>query len=130
MPGPPAGGRPWIRRLRLFAATLPIVVILLAVAYFFLALHFSFSNGDRAGYVQKLSRRGWVCKSWEGELAMVNLPGTAPEIFPFTVRDDAVATEINKYLGDRVVLSYEQHPGLPRCFGETEYFVTRVRRAQ
>jgi hypothetical protein len=96
-----------------------------------LALRFSYSTGERAGYVQKFSRKGWLCKTWEGQLAMVNLPGAMPELFAFTVRDDAVATRINAAMGQRVALSYEQHVGLPTtCFGETDYFVTDVRRVE
>lgn len=117
------------RRLRLAAILLPLVAVALVAAYLKLALAYSFSTGDRAGYVQKFSRKGWVCKTWEGELAMVSLPGSAPEIFAFSVRERTVAAAINKHLGERVALSYEQHPGLPRCFGETEYFVTAVRAA-
>ena len=129
-PGEP--GRPgrWKKRLRLFLFAATIVVVALVAAYVFLALHYSYSSGDRAGYVQKFSRKGWVCKTWEGELAMVNLPGAMPQMFPFTVRDEKVAADINRQMGDRVVLSYQQHLGLPGCFGETEYFVTGVRRVQ
>ncbi|MBM3795279.1 MAG: hypothetical protein FJW31_14695 [Acidobacteria bacterium] len=91
------------------------------------ALNYSYSSGERAGYVQKISRKGWVCKTWEGELAMTTQPGTAPQIFPFSVRDDATAQKISKAAGQRVTLSYEQHVGLPTdCFGETAYFVTGV----
>jgi hypothetical protein len=89
---------------------------------------YSYSKGERAGYVQKFSRKGWICKTWEGELAMVNLPGAMPQIFAFSVRDDAVAERINQTLGQQVSLTYEQHVGVPTsCFGETEYFVTGVR---
>lgn len=96
--------------------------------YTWAALAFDYSRGERAGYVQKFSRKGWVCKTWEGELAMVNLPGAMPEIFAFSVRDEAVAGRINEEMGRRVVLSYEEHRGLPTsCFGETAYFVTAVR---
>jgi hypothetical protein len=78
--------------------------------------------------VQKLSQKGWVCKTWEGEQALVSLPGTLPEIFYFTVRDDAVATKINESVGKRVALRYEQHKGLlTSCLGETEYFITEVK---
>jgi hypothetical protein len=95
--------------------------------YVWLALKFNYSEGERAGYVQKFSRKGWLCKTWEGELAMVNLPGTMPELFRFSVRDDAVAQTLNDSLGRRVRLHYEQHKGLPTdCFGETEYFVTEI----
>lgn len=88
----------------------------------------SYSNGERVGYVQKISRKGWTCKTWEGELTMVSIPGTSPQIFPFSVRDDSIARKLNDAAGKRVALEYEQHKGVPsRCFGETEYFITGVR---
>ena len=93
-----------------------------------ITLSWDYADGERAGFVQKFSNKGWICKTWEGELAMVNLPGAMPEIFHFTVRDDAVAERINQTLGQRVSLHYEQHVGVPTsCFGETDYFVTDVR---
>ena len=102
--------------------------ILLLVLYTWSALAWSYSEGERAGYVQKLSKKGWLCKTWEGELAMVPIPGTAPEKFLFSIRDDAVAERINASLGRRVALTYEQHKGVPTtCFGETEYFVIAVK---
>jgi hypothetical protein len=106
-----------------------VVAVLVAAALFVLAAyHWDYSNGDRAGFVQKFANKGWICKTWEGELAMVNLPGQMAELFPFTVRDDAVAAEVNAALGKRVVLTYEEHRGLPgSCFGDTAYFVTAVR---
>jgi hypothetical protein len=90
-----------------------------------------YSEGDRAGYVQKFSKKGWLCKTWEGELAMASMPGAMPEIFAFTVRDDSVAAEINRHMGDRVTVTYEEHRGVPTtCFGETPYFVVGVRPIQ
>jgi len=113
------------RRPGLILLLLLIAAAVLFVLYALLALHFNYSEGERAGYVQKFSRKGWLCKTWEGELAMVNLPGAMPEIFRFSVRDDAVAAQVNASLGRRVRLHYEQHKGIPTsCFGETEYFVT------
>ena len=77
--------------------------------------------------MQKLSRKGWICKTWEGEIALVSMPGTVAEKFAFSVRDDAVAERINQSLGSRVTLVYEQHVGLPTsCFGDTAYFITKV----
>ena len=100
-------------------------------AYTWVTLRFSYAEGDRAGYVQKFSRKGWICKTWEGELAMVNLPGTLPQIFAFSVRDPQVADQINQSLGQRVAISYEQHKGVPtQCFGETDYYVTGVRSVE
>jgi hypothetical protein len=105
-----------------------VAVSILFVAYVWLALHWSYSEGERAGFMQKLSKKGWICKTWEGELSMVALPGAAPEKFLFTVRDDAVAVHINQQVGQRVALTYEQHIGLPTsCFGDTEYFITAVK---
>lgn len=95
--------------------------------YFLVVLNWNFSTGERAGWVQKLSKKGWICKTWEGEMAMVTMPGAVPEKFLFTVWDDAVADEINKKIGKRVALHYEEKVGLPTtCFGETRHFVTRV----
>ena len=103
---------------------------MLLAAWIALALNWTYSDGERAGYVQKFSRKGWLCKTWEGELAMVSLPGTAPEIWQFTVRDAAIASQVDGAMGARVVLHYEEHRGLPTsCFGETNYFVTKVRPA-
>ncbi len=106
-----------------------VVAALVAAALFVLAAyHWDYSNGDRAGYVQKFAHKGWLCKTWEGDLAMVNLPGQLAEMFPFTVRDDAVAAQVNAALGKRVILTYEEHRGLPgSCFGDTAHFVTAVR---
>ena len=96
-------------------------------AYTWLMLTWSYGSGERAGYVQKFSKRGYVCKTWEGELAMVSMPGTMSEKFFFTVHDDAVAQKINSNLGKKVALKYDQHIGLPTtCFGDTEYFISGV----
>lgn len=111
-----------------YVATLLFTLLLLAGAWLWLTLHWNYSEGERAGYVQKLSKKGWVCKSWEGEIAMVSMPGAIPEKFDFSVRDEAVAQKINALAGKRVVLMYRQHKFIPStCFGETEYFVTDVR---
>lgn len=118
-------GRRW-----LFTLLKVVVVLLLGVtAYTWLTLNWSYAKGERAGYVQKISQKGWVCKTWEGELAMVTMPGTLAEKFTFTVHDDAVVKQINESMGHRVVLTYEQHVGVPTsCFGETGYFVRDVER--
>ena len=107
---------------------LPIAVLLaLAAVYLWGALSWTYSTGERAGWVQKLSRQGWVCKTWEGELALVTLPGTTPEKFLFTIWDDAAGIEVTQAMGKRVSLHYEERVGLPgSCFGETRHYVTRV----
>jgi 4-amino-4-deoxy-L-arabinose transferase-like glycosyltransferase len=107
------------------------LVVLLPTAYFWAMLNWSYSSGERAGFVQKLSYKGWICKTWEGELALVSMPGTAPEIFHFTVMDDAVAKRIEQAMGQRVALHYEEKKGLPTsCFGDTRHYVTGLRVAE
>ncbi len=113
------------------ALVVTVLVMLLAAgavaAYTWAALTWSYSEGERVGYVQKFSRKGWICKTWEGELAMVTMPGAIPEKFYFSIRSEAVAVRLNKTLGKRVGLKYTQHLGLPTsCFGETEYFVSEA----
>jgi hypothetical protein len=117
-------------------ALLVLLIILLVPALVFgawswITLSYSYSRGERAGYVQKLSQKGWICKTWEGELAMANLPGTMPEIFHFSVRNDSIAKLLDRNVGKRVSISYEQHRGVPTsCFAETQYYITNVRLVQ
>ena len=101
------------------------------ILYTWFTLTWSFSRGERAGYIQKLSQSGWICKTWEGEMAMVTMPGAIPDKFLFSIRDDKVADRINQMAGKRVALTYEQHKGIPTsCFGDTEYFIVDARMAQ
>jgi len=112
--------------------TIVLLVILIPITVFVLwawiTLSFTYSSGERAGYLQKVSKRGWVCKTWEGEIQLTAMPGAAPEIFSFTVRSDSLAQVLNKLNGQKVVLDYKQHKGVPgSCFGETEYYVVGAR---
>jgi hypothetical protein len=105
-----------------------VSAIALFSLYVYIALNWSYSSGERAGFLQKVSHKGWICKTWEGELSLVAMPGSAPEKFLFTVRDEAVAQKVSAAAGKRVTLNYEQHKGLPSsCFGDTEYFVVDVK---
>lgn len=104
-----------------------VVAALLFAAYVWMTLNFSYSDGERAGYLQKFSTRGWVCKTWEGELLLVSMPGAIPEKFEFSVRNPAIAKQLGAATGKRVLLTYSQHKGVPgSCFGETEYFIEKV----
>jgi len=118
-----------VRRSRFKWYVLGFVAVLAAmvVLYTLLMLWWSYSDGERAGVLQKFSQRGWVCKTYEGELAMYVVAGVAPQIWSFSVRDEAMVEELNKAVGQHVRLHYSEHRGLPTdCFGETDYFVDRV----
>jgi len=110
------------------ALVLVISVAVLCTGYIMIVLNWSYSKGERIGYIQKFSEKGWLCKTWEGELQMLPVPGALPEKFLFSVRDKSVISKLNGSMGKKVSLSYEQHKGIPTsCFGESEYFATGTR---
>jgi hypothetical protein len=115
------------RRVTLILLSLIAAALALLAAYTWVTLHMSYSDGERAGFLQKFSRKGWICKTWEGEILLSSMPGAIPERFAFSVRDDLVAHQLMDAMGKRVQLTYSQHKGVPsECFGETEYFVEKV----
>lgn len=117
--------RHWGKLTLLTIVGVPALVLTL---WSYATLLYTYSSGNRVGYVQKLSKKGWLCKTWEGELQMSNIPGSAPMLFAFSVRNDSIARAITATMGDRVELEFEQHKGVPlACFGETEYFIVGVR---
>jgi hypothetical protein len=116
------------RWVLLAIAVLVVLPVIVLGGWVWSTLHFAYSNGERTGYVQKISRKGWVCKTWEGELQMTSVPGSAPQLFQFSVPDDGVAKQIMDASGHPVSILYDQHKGVPStCFGETEYFITSVK---
>ena len=120
---PPAGGR----RLRTRLALVLLVLALLGAGYTWLTLSWEYSNGERAGLLQKFSRKGWICKTYEGELAMYVVTGVQPEIWHFSVREESLARALAAAVGQRVQLHYGEHRGVPTsCFAETDYFVDRI----
>jgi hypothetical protein len=117
----------WIKNIVIVAA----ILFSLCALYLWFAFTWSYSTGERAGYVQKFSKSGWVCKTWEGELSMMSLPGQVPEKFHFTVRNNTVAEKINQSLGKKIALNYDQYKGLPTsCFGNSEFFVSSVKNIE
>ena len=116
-----------IRKLLAGLVALIVIVVSLFFAYVWITLHWTYSAGERAGLMQKFSQKGWICKTWEGELLLTTMPGLVPEQFEFTVRDEAVARQLIDNAGKRLVLTYVQHKGVPSsCFGDTEYFVEKM----
>lgn len=104
------------------------IPVLLLATYTMITLHWEYSAGERAGFVQKISEKGFLCKTYEGELVLVTIPGTQAEKFLFTAKNEAVFNKINETIGQRVRLLYKQHKFIPTsCFGDTEYFIYDVR---
>jgi hypothetical protein len=115
------------KRLPLILLAVIAAAVAVFAAYAWITLHLSYAEGERAGYLQKFSRKGWICKTWEGEILLTSMPGAIPERFEFSVRDDLVARQLMAAMGKRVNLAYAQHKGVPSaCFGETEYFIEKV----
>ena len=128
MPTPmPPAARPPRRSFKSWLLGSFVGAIVLIVIYTLFMLWWSYSEGERAGVLQKFSKRGWICKTYEGELAMYVVGGVAPQIWNFSVRDATVAEQLHRAVGQQVRLHYSEHPGLPtNCFGETDYFVESV----
>lgn len=130
-PLPPSPRKPFWRRWKLLLALVLLTPVLLVVLYTVVSLSWSYSEGQRAGYLQKFSKKGWLCKTWEGELALSTVPGVAPTMWEFTVRKESTARQLNLAIGRRVLLYYQEHRGVPTsCFGDTSYFVDSVRIVQ
>lgn len=116
----PAGFGRYVSRIALMLA---ILVVLVAAGWTWLTLSWAYSVGERAGVLQKFSRKGWMCKTHEGELAQYVVGGVAPQIWYFSVRDAAVADQMFKVVGQNVQVRYREHRGIPtNCFGDTPYF--------
>lgn len=116
-----------LKTLLKYIAWFTLLAITLLALYTWASLSWVYSSGERAGYVQKFSLKGYVCKTWEGELILVSMPGTQAEKFAFTVKDEAIAKKINASMGKRVKIDYEEHKGIPSsCFGESPYFVKDI----
>ncbi len=126
-PAPASPRRGLKRKTKLILFGILLAPIAIFALYTWAALTWNYSEGERAGIVQKFSQKGWICKTYEGELAMTSVPGVMPVLWDFSVRNDAVAQQIREAIGKHVALHYTEHRGVPgTCFGETNYFVDSV----
>jgi hypothetical protein len=108
-----------------------LALFFIGAAYLLIAFNYNYSDGNRAGYIQKFSNKGWVCKTHEGELAMTSVPGVAPILWNFSVWDENVASEITRAMGKKLVLHYKEYRYIPTtCFGDTAYYVDHVEVAE
>lgn len=128
-PATPAPKKSFFRRhwgkviIALILGIPPLIFALWTV----ISLSWSYSEGQRVGYVQKVSRKGFICKTWEGTLYTDIAKGFRSDSFNFTVRSDSLAHVIENLGGKKVSIYYEQHIKVPSsCFGDTEYFVKKA----
>lgn len=100
-----------------------VLVVLLAALWTWFTLSWAYSEGERAGVLQKFSSKGWICKTYEGELALYVVGGVAPQIWYFSTRDEELAKQLSAAVGEQIRLHYSEHRGVPTsCFAETPYF--------
>lgn len=100
-----------------------VLAVLLASLWTWFSLSWAYSEGERAGILQKFSSKGWICKTYEGELALYVVGGVAPQIWYFSTRDEQLAKQLGSAVGEQIRLHYTEHRGVPTsCFAETPYF--------
>ena len=123
-----------VKRRRRFGRILMVLlalVVVIAAAWTWFSLSWSYSEGERAGILQKFSKKGWICKTYEGELALYVVGGVAPQIWYFSTRDEKLAQQLSAAVGDNIRLHYSEHRGVPTaCFAETPYFAESFTRVQ
>lgn len=114
-----------------------LVIALLGVFITFLSTQMAYSEGDRAGVVSKLSKKGYIFKTQEGELnvgAQGQVGNMVSNLWQFTVEsgNEKLSKDIEDAMttGKRVKLHYEQRYMKFSWMGDTEYFVTKVDAAQ
>jgi hypothetical protein len=130
-PAVPPAGKPKPPFSVRFARWLIAFVVLMFggfALYTWASLNFAYSEGERVGYIRKVSYRGWICKTWEAELSMTNSVGAQEAIFEFTVRDPKVVEQVKALEGKHVSVKYDERKGIPSsCFGDTPYHVYAIR---
>ena len=106
-----------------FVVILLVLVLVIGALWTWFSLSWAYSEGERAGILQKFSKKGWICKTYEGELALYVVGGVAPQIWHFSTRDDDLAKKLTSAVGSQIRLHYTEHRGVPTsCFAETPYF--------
>lgn len=126
----PAGNpkKPFADRFARFVLVVVVLGILGFAAYTWFTLSYTYSEGERVGYARKLSKKGWICKTWEGEISMTNAVGAQESLFAFTVREESVVEKLRALEGKHVTILYKERVGIPTsCFGDTPYHVYDVR---
>ena len=115
-----------------------LILLLVLIAGFgitYLIFNFTYSEGNRAGVLIKFSKKGYVFKTYEGELnigGLGNIPNTAQmnQIWDFSVRDNSVADSLMKLEGKKVSLHYREVLKNFVWDGDTKYFVDGIKQIE
>ena len=108
-----------------------LIFILFLSGYIYWNYYYTYSDGSRAGLLQKFSRKGNIFKTYEGEMILssvqsnANVP-LASEKFFFSVSNPQVASEISALQGDFIVVYYKEKNGILPWRGESAYLVDSV----
>lgn len=100
-----------------------IVVIMLAFAGWYAFIYYaSYSEGTRSGELIKFSNKGFIIKTWEGEISQ-GISGA--QIFKFSVEDNKkeIISKLEKYQGRYVKLKYKERFAKISWLGDTKYFI-------
>lgn len=103
-----------------------ILAIVLATSAYIAALYYAtFSDGIRTGELIKFSHKGYIFKTWEGELSQ-GLSGS--QKFAFSVMDNEpeLIEQMKLNQGKFVKIEYIERYGTFSWWGETNYYITKV----
>ena len=109
-----------------------LIVIVVITAFFYFKYFYTYSKGYRAGLLQKISEKGMVFKTYEGEMVLSSVESNsnvaiASEKFVFSVSDEAVAKSMEQIQGKNVVVHYTEKSGKLPWRGDSHYIVDSVR---
>ena len=118
--------------MKKFIVWFSIILIIVLGAFIYWKYIYDYSEGYRAGLLQKVSYRGNIFKTYEGEMILSSVQSNtnvalASEKFLFSVKDKNTAIRLEQLQGKYVVVHYHEKNGkLPWC-GDTKYMVDSVR---
>jgi hypothetical protein len=116
---------------RIFYYVITLLVIVIGI-WIYWAFFFTYSDGYRAGMLQKFSRKGTIFKTYEGEMILSSVQSNknvalASEKFLFSVSNKAIAGQLEQMQGKTIVVHYtEKNNALP-WRGDSRYVVSSVK---
>ena len=130
-PTKPSSGSGIILGIKKVIKWLLIIIVIIGLSVIYWKYFFTYSEGYRAGLLQKFSSKGTLFKTYEGEIILSSVQTTtnmaiASEKFYFSVTKEDVARKIEKLQGESVVVHYTEKNGTLPWNGESPYIVDSV----